>query len=622
MVKKLLGRCRNSTDLWRIHGSFGNFSSPLSQDRNTYISRNSICELVSDCEETEYGVLVRKDHIRNVSQEKIELNTVNARFVLDGGEYEVFTLYSHWQTENTGGWQPLVTEVTLRGQSVRTCTSAVPFLVLWNKQTQHGTVFHIFPRSAWAMRVRREAIQAGNKFAQVVVEFGIQEENFHYSIQPGDILELPEILCYETTSQIHMDSYKLHHYMNIHYPRKQFPMIFNTWMYRFHHINYDVLERQIIPAAEMGLEYFVIDAGWFGKGGFWQEIVGDWEENMTSALCGQMIDIANKVRQNGMKFGLWLEPERAMPDANVLKTHGEYYIQEGGCYFLDFSRKDVYEWMLDKISALIERYGIEFIKFDFNEDMYWDKDRSSFVKYHAGFREFIENLRKRFPNLYLSGCAAGGARLNLENCRLFDSFWPTDHEGPKEELEMYKNLVRRCTPNVFEKWAVVRSICEFEPVYTGGKSELLYACNGATWTDIEGVKDSFMLGHLTGSPIGFSCDLLELSETKRAMFAEHIRKIKKKRDFWKDSVCRVLVDTPTVTAFEYSNMNLDEIVIQVFPGNVLQDHITVYPEIDPNKVYRMSDGAVRSGTELLKYGLSIEISDWNEMIEVCMLAIS
>lgn len=615
ILKKLTNKLHTVNHLWRGYGSFGEIKGQICINDDSITCLNFPYRLVCKYDETHYGVICRKDYIENASTDIIHLNAIKSRFVFDGGEYEVYTQYSHWQSENIGAWQPLVTEVVVNGRSVRTNTSAIPFAVLWNKQTQRGFVFHLFPQSAWEISIRREGIAAGNKFSQIVVELGIQDYNFNYCLAPGEKLELPQILCYETDSKIHMDSDKLHRYINEHYPRKQFPMIYNTWMYRFHHIDYDVLARQIKPAADLGLEYFVIDAGWFGKGGLWADIVGDWNENMTGALCGRMIDIANEVRAHGMKFGIWLEPERAMPQADVIQTHGNYYIEENGVYFLDYSREDARKWMLKTIFKLIDHYGIGYIKFDFNEDMFWDHSASSFIKYHNGYRTFIAAIRERYPNIYLSGCAAGGARLNLEGCRLFDSFWPSDHESPKEEMRICKNAMLRIPPNVLEKWAVVQSICNFEPVYEGGTTEHLFACDGATWSDIEGVKDNFLKGYLTGGPIGFSCDLLAISEAKRDMLANHIAQIKSERAFWQSAVCRILVDTPSITVLQYNDVNLQTIVVQVFSYTALQDNICIYPNVDPDKHYRLNNRIV-SGYEISKLGVDIGIAGWNEMAQL------
>ncbi len=88
---------------------------------------------------------------------------------------------------------------------------------------------------------------------------------------------MPQILSYEVRNKVDMDAWKIHHYMNQKYPRRELPVIYNTWLCRFEAITFENVANQIPLASELGAEYFVIDAGWFGKGGFWN-CRGDWEE--------------------------------------------------------------------------------------------------------------------------------------------------------------------------------------------------------------------------------------------------------------------------------------------------------------------------------------------------------
>ena len=53
------------------------------------------------------------------------------------------------------------------------------------------------------------------------------------------------------------------------YPRKEVPVMYNTWLYKFEKIDFENVASQVKRAKELGIEYFVIDAAWYGQGEMW-----------------------------------------------------------------------------------------------------------------------------------------------------------------------------------------------------------------------------------------------------------------------------------------------------------------------------------------------------------------
>ena len=268
---------------------------------------------------------------------------------------------------------------------------------------------------------------------------------------------------------------------------------------------------------------------------------------------------------------------------------------------------------------LIEHYGIEYIKDDFNADMYFDPNSSAFLKYHQGHEEFIRKLRSTHPDIYFSSCASGGHRMELENYTLFDSSWPSDNENPYEEMRMYRENILRLPPQAMERWVAVHSLVGFEDFYEPFKEcnnnncDRMVACGDGTWHNIVGVQNSFMEGYMTGGPVGFSCDLTKLSDKAFAHFKAFVKKMKENREFWETAVARIICDTPTVTTYQYSDMDLTKVVIQVFARNQLQDKFVAIPELDPSKNYIVNGNEVRSGKDIMDYG--IEIKNYGNLTE-------
>ena len=344
-------KCDDVKGYFRAYGSFGEMHGNVEKGENLVFQETDDYKIECRYQKDEYGVFSRKDKFTNKSGKELNLRCLKSRFNFEGGEYEVYTQFNNWQTESKGSWQPLVTSVSAGGPSFRTTTNATPCMVLWNNQTNRGVAFHLLPNSAWEIKVTRARKTA--KHSVVVVEMGISDYNFDLNLADGESVEMPEIICYEVRNKLDMDCYKLHNYMHKNYPRRQMPVIYDTWMYKFDYIDYDTIASQIEPAANLGVEYFFIDAGWFGKGDNWSVSVGDWSENTKTKLAGRMIDIANKVRENGMKFGLWLEPERAAPTSDSVNEHPEFYMDsdvEWDQCFLDFANPDEREWMLGVVN--------------------------------------------------------------------------------------------------------------------------------------------------------------------------------------------------------------------------------------------------------------------------------
>jgi len=630
--KKFFDKGTDSRQFFGGCGSFGELKGELTRDGQTVTltaaDYKMTCAYTSDA----YGVFNRQDTFINTSDKPMQVNALKSRFVFDGGEYQVYTQFNNWQTENAGYWQYLVNNITIGSESVRTCQNAAPFLVLWSDQANRGTAFHLLPSSNWEIKVSRAGI-VGKK-TRIVVELGISDYNFNLTVAPGESVKLPELLCYEVFDKLSLDCYKLHNYMHTNYPRKELPIIYNTWMYKFDHITYENISKQIPLAADMGCEYFFLDAGWFGKGADWSSSVGDWSENMVTRLAGRMMDIANEVRAAGMKFGLWLEPERANVNSDAMKEHPEFYLPitgDEGNYLLDFANPDAVDWMLDVIFKLIDKYGIRYIKDDFNVNSFFSEKQDAFLAYHAGHEDFMRRLQARYPDLYLCSCASGGMRMELQNYKFFNSSWPSDNESPYTEMDMYRHAILRLPPQAMERWTAIHSIenqHEFYASFAGcnkGNTERLVACCDATWCHIEGIQVSYLKGYMSCGPIGFSCDLSLVSEKVRAELKAFVAQVKENRDFWKTAVARVLCDTKTMTIYQYSDMALNKAVLQLFPTDTTQEVGTVYPQLDAAKTYRVN-GELFSGAQLMAEGIEVTLhTDWDDhypMFEVTLEAVN
>ncbi len=594
-----------------LQGSFAWPTGEIKQEGNRFFFTGDGYEWSSEITEHEGGVKKRVDRIKNVSDRVIDLRTALSRFSFHGGEYEVYTQYNEWCGEGYGKWQPLVTEISAEGESVRNNSGASPFVALYSLQTGRGMVFHVVADSLWMIKVKKFFKSAVDK--TVEVELGTLSRGLNDQLMPGEELELPTILFYEFRNKTDMDCYKLHRYLNATYPAKELPIIYNTWMGLFDVLHFDAVMAQLEKAKALGAEYFVIDAGWFGAPGQWSARVGDWEESPESLLGGRMAEVAEKVRENGMKFGLWFEPERALAASNAVKAHPEYYYTELGYYFLNFGNEEARNFVFEKLAKNIRKYNIEFIKFDFNAEMTYDRQGHAFREYFSGYRKFIKRINEEFPNVYLENCASGGERLTIASLPGFGSFWASDNHSICKQVEMYKANILHMPSRALEKWIAIQNMTEFGPIYPSmydkELEEPVIACAEAAWRNLEGVRLDYLLASMMGGPIGITCDLRRVADSTLTVLADFIAKYKEERTFWMNSECHILCDTESMLVLQFNDEAYSKVKICSFSRMPQQYSITVYPAMEGNGCFTDEDGKEYSADALEQNGVTLEVKD-------------
>lgn len=596
---------RDSEDLWNISGSFGNIQSKVEENEGVFVAENNSIRATAEITDFGYGVKRRTGKVKNISNCEITINALSAVFLFEGGEYDVYSQYNGWENESEGAWQPLVSGVCAESPSVRNTHGATPFMALWNNQTSRGMVFHLITYSSWRMRIKRVYDFADTK---IVAEFETGCGGLEIKLLPGEEITLPEILFYEAKNKTDLDCHKLHFALNKAYPDREMPVIYNTWLYRFDGFTYDDIVKQIEKAAELGVEYFVIDAGWFGDGDTWFVNKGDWEENLNYGFRGRMKEIAEKVREHKMKFGFWLEAECANRESKIVKEHPEYFVKaDGAMMLLNFARRDALEYIFDKTCELIDRYDAYFIKFDFNGDKRFDEDGYAFLKYFEGHCEYIRRLKEKYPHLYFENCASGGQRMSIRDGRMYDSFWLSDDQSPYHGIDIFKDTLLRMPPQWIECWATVRSVGGFAP---DDLNEKLIASHDAGWGEVIGVYESYLKAFLTGCPIGLSCDLTALSDSVVKMLKEHIEDFKTNRAFWRKAGCHILTDTKTMQILEYRDEDFDRIELVVIKKRALQKTITLFPVLDANAKYCVNGGGSRLGAEIMENGIELALDSY------------
>ena len=598
-------------DLFNVYGDFERVYGDITKRGNTTVYKNSEIMLTSKEIKHKGGIIERCDTIKNISKREIEITTLLSKFTLNGGEYSVYTQTSKHISEGRGGWSPLITGIYGSSDEIRTNQDVCPFVAIYNEQSRRGYAFHIMSNSMFEYRVSKHCEFLSPKV--VTVELGVRTDNLCYKLKPNEAFELPKIIYYQFENKIDLDAYKLHRYFNEKHPHS-LPIIYNTWMSHFDLIDFDNLTKQLKRAKALGCEYFTVDAGWFGKTQLWWDVVGDWQESDESSMKGRLSEFADLVRKEGLKFGLWFEIERASANCENVKNHKEYYIKDGAHYYVDFAKREACDFIYDILKKNIDKYGVEFIKFDLNGPLTYDKTRTSFIKYYEGYNYFISRIRSDYPSLHLECCASGGGRMSLSNVPGFDSFWMSDSHGIYTQLEIFKNAILRMPSSMLERWATIRSVENFTPTYpVGDKTEKILLSSTANWQRAEEASLDFIKNALVGGPIGFSCDLTQVSDATIKDLADFIKEYKSEREFWKNSECHILCDTETVLALQFNDISFDTIKIFVYTKHPNQENITLYPFVEKvsgkySLEYKNGDRVSKKTSDIMEEGITLDAS--------------
>jgi alpha-galactosidase len=238
------------------------------------------------------------------------------------------------------------------------------------------------------------------------------------------------------------------------HPVKARPVLLNTWEAVGFDQSFERLARLADVAAEVGVERFVIDDGWFGSRRDDTSGLGDWYVARDIWPDG-LHPIVDHVRALGMDFGLWFEPEMVNPSSELARAHPEWILGTAGRMpptwrnqqVLDVAHPDAFAYLLGTISALVTEYGIDFIKWDHNRDLVDPVHRSGPRAGRPAVRDqtlatyrLMDELRARHPDLEIESCSSGGSRVDLGVLERTDRIWASDCIDPIERVRIVSGL--------------------------------------------------------------------------------------------------------------------------------------------------------------------------------------
>ena len=234
------------------------------------------------------------------------------------------------------------------------------------------------------------------------------------------------------------------------------PFTLNTWEAVYFDHNEATLNKLADRAAEVGVERFVLDDGWFHLRRDDTKGLGDWV--VDPAVWPNGLDaLAEHVHGLGMEFGLWFEPEMVSLDSDCAREHPEWILAAPEAvpyredvsyrtqYVLDLANPAAYRHVHDQMAALIGQLGIDYIKWDHNRDVtepVHDGQYGLHEQTLACYRLF-DDLKREFPGLEIESCSSGGARTDAGILQHADRIWGSDSNDPRDrvDIQRYTELV-------------------------------------------------------------------------------------------------------------------------------------------------------------------------------------
>ncbi|WP_336078616.1 alpha-galactosidase [Paenibacillus sp. 203] len=392
-------------------------------------------------------VITRSVRFDNEGRQQLKLlKALSASVDFRDDEYELITLYGAHNNEKNIARRKILPGI----QMVDSCRGAsspqqAPFMALVREGTdeEQGEVYAF------------NLVYSGNFTAQTQVDsyrntrvtMGINPFDFTWLLEPEESFQTPEVVMVYTEnglggmSRIYHELYR-NRLCRGPFRDKERPILINNWEATYFNFDADKIEQLAKEAQSVGVELFVLDDGWFGKRDDDNTSLGDWVVDRRKLPDG-LLDLANRIRNLGMEFGLWFEPEMVSIDSDLYRRHPDWCIHVSDRPYtlgrnqlmLDLSRKEVCEYIIKSVSDILSDVPITYVKWDMNRHMTDvgsaalppERQRETAHRYILGLYSVMEELTSRFPHVLFESCSSGGGRFDAGMLYYMPQTWTSDN---------------------------------------------------------------------------------------------------------------------------------------------------------------------------------------------------
>lgn len=257
------------------------------------------------------------------------------------------------------------------------------------------------------------------------------------------------------------------------------PVIFNDYMNCLFGDPTTAKELPLIDAAAAcGCEYYVIDAGWYAPGEWWDS-VGEWKECRDRFPNG-IKEVTDYIRKKGMVPGVWLELEvmgincekaKKVPDDWFFVRHGKR-VYDRSRYQLDFRNPAVIEYVNEVIDRVVKEYGVGYIKMDYNiepgigTEIGAESVGQGLLEHEKAYLNWLDGVFARYPDLVIENCSSGGLRMDYALLSRYSIQSTSDQEDYRNFATIAANSPAGVTPEQAAIWSY--------PMRQGDKEEVIY----------------------------------------------------------------------------------------------------------------------------------------------------
>ena len=365
---------------------------------------------------------------------------------LPDSRYDLITLTGAWARERELIRRPLV----MGEQGVSSLRGATSLFA-------SNMLFLARPETTEAQgeAIGAALVYSGNFAAQVHVDhnrtsrvfLGLNGVDFAWKLTPGADFHTPEAVTVYSDSGLDGMSSQFHRVCAEHLVRGKFakaprPILLNNWEATYFNFNEEKLLNIARTAADVGVELFVLDDGWFGHRDDDHTSLGDWYVD-EKKLPNGMKHLTDQVHEMGLKFGLWFEPEMISPKSDLYEKHPDWAIhipgrepvQQRQQLTLDMSREDVQDYVYECVASHLRNDGIDYVKWDMNRHfsnigsalLPADQQKELPHRYMLGLYRVLEKLVKEFPDVLFESCSSGGGRFDMGMLHYMPQTWTSDN---------------------------------------------------------------------------------------------------------------------------------------------------------------------------------------------------
>jgi alpha-galactosidase len=301
------------------------------------------------------------------------------------------------------------------------------------------------------------------------VSCGMDDDTTTVTLLPGERFDSPAALGVWSESGIEGVTQAWHHYQRSALSRSldadHRPVVYNSWMATEFDVRFDHQLQLARRAKHLGVETFVVDDGWFIGRTSDRAGLGDWTPDPEKFPRG-IRELGDAVIGEGMRFGIWIEPEAVNPDSELYRAHPDWVYRAGdrplvfvrNQLVLDLGRPEVRDWIKETLRALLRSAPISYLKWDMNRPVSDGgrpgdpHGRQWSLQHTNAYYDILRMLRDEFPHVTIEACAAGGGRIDNAVLGLADVVWPSDETGPRDRLAIQHGYLSAYPAYAMSSW--------------------------------------------------------------------------------------------------------------------------------------------------------------------------